>query len=81
MTTDISTSKQLKERIIDAFLNGERQAANSRHFAIPRYTVCRVLKLHQEREHLEHMPKCERPLENCTKNKSTRSVERRLGEG
>ncbi|RZB40201.1 hypothetical protein BDFB_015000 [Asbolus verrucosus] len=72
MTTGILTWKQLKERIIDAFPNGERQVAISRRIAISRYTVCRVLKPCQEHGYLEHMPKCGRP------RKITQLMDRRI---
>jgi transposase len=61
MPKGVKTSKQLKERVLQAFHNGERQAEISRRFVIPRYTVCRILQNYQERGHLDDILKTGRP--------------------
>jgi transposase len=61
MPKGVKTSKQLKERVLEAFHNGERQAEISRRFVIPRYTVCRILQNYQERGHLDDILKTGRP--------------------
>jgi transposase len=61
MPKGVKTSKQLKERVLEAFHNGERQAEISRRFVIPRYTVCRILQNSKERGHLDDILKTGRP--------------------
>jgi hypothetical protein len=61
MPKGVNTSKQLKERVLEAFHNGELQAEISRRFVIPRYTVCRILQNSKEREHLDDILKTGRP--------------------
>jgi DNA-binding transcriptional regulator LsrR (DeoR family) len=90
MPKGVKTSKQLKERVLEAFHNEERQAEISRRFVIPRYTVCRILQNSKERGHLDDILKTGRPrksslttdrlIKRISQNGGTRTAHR-LGTG
>lgn len=61
MPKGIVTSIDLKQRILNAFNNGENQSTIARRFEVGRYTVSRILSKFQQRGHLRNMPKSGRP--------------------
>jgi hypothetical protein len=73
MPKGVKTSKQLKERVLGAFHNGERQAEISR-FVILRYTVCRILQNYQERGHLDDILKTGRPKKSLTTDRLIKRI-------
>ncbi|EFA12183.1 Transposable element Tcb2 transposase-like Protein [Tribolium castaneum] len=64
--------KELKERVIDAFLNNEKQADIARRFQLPKYSVSKIIIRYNERGHLNNNPKSGRP------QKTTINMDRRI---
>ena len=61
MPRGIPISKELKQRAVNAHLEGTIQAAISRRFVLPRYSVSKILSSSNQRGHLENLPKSGRP--------------------
>lgn len=61
MPRGIPISKELKQRVVNAFLEGKRQSAISRQFVLPSYSVSKIISYYNERGHLENLPKSGRP--------------------
>ncbi|EFA06521.1 Transposable element Tc1 transposase-like Protein [Tribolium castaneum] len=72
MPTGTPIGKELKERVIDAFLNNEKQADIARRFQLPRYSVSKIIIRYNERGHLNNYPKSGRP------QKTTINMDRRI---
>ncbi|EFA10023.1 Transposable element Tcb2 transposase-like Protein [Tribolium castaneum] len=72
MPTGTPIGKELKERVIDAFLNNEKQADIARRFQLPRYSVSKIIIRYNERGHLNNNPKSGRP------RKTTINMDRRI---
>ncbi|EFA00958.1 Transposable element Tcb1 transposase-like Protein [Tribolium castaneum] len=72
MPTGTPIGKELNERVIDAFLNNEKQADIARRFQLPRYSVSKIIIRYNERGHLNNNPKSERP------RKTTINMDRRI---
>ncbi|MCM0158346.1 hypothetical protein [Candidatus Nardonella dryophthoridicola] len=52
---------ELKQMVVDAFLEGRRLVDISRQFLLPKYSVSRIIVRYNERGHVEKMPKSGRP--------------------
>ena len=72
MPRGIPISKELKQKVVNAFLAGKKQAAISRQFVLPRYSVSKIILCYNERGYLENLPKSGRP------RKTTIWIDRRI---
>lgn len=72
MPRGIPVCKELKQMVIDAFLEGKKQSNISRQFLLPRYSVSKIISRFNERGHLEKLPKSGRP------RKTTPWMDRRI---
>lgn len=61
MGKGVATSFEVKQKVLNAFRNGEKQSSIARRFEIGRYTVSRIISNYNERGHLTTLPKCGRP--------------------
>lgn len=61
MPRGIPISKELKQRVVNAHLEGTIQATISSRFVLPRYSVSKIISSYYERGHLENLPKSGRP--------------------
>lgn len=52
---------ELKQMVVDAFLEGRRLVDISRQFILPKYTVTKIISRYNARGHVETMPKSGRP--------------------
>lgn len=72
MPRGIPISKDLKQRVVNAFMEGNKQADISRQFVLPRYSVSKIISSYNNRGHLEKLPKSGRP------KKTTVMTDRRI---
>lgn len=63
---------ELKQMVVNAFLEGKSMATISRQFLLPKYSVSKIISRYNERGHVEKMPKSGRP------RKTTLWMDRRI---
>src|SRR5579872_3016863 len=61
MPRGIPIAKELKQRLVNAHLEGTIQATISRWFVLPRFGVSKIISSYHERGHLENLPKSGSP--------------------
>lgn len=61
MPRGIPISKDLRQRVVNAFMDGAKQVDISKQFVLPRYSISKIISLYSDRGHLEKLPKSGRP--------------------